>query len=278
MNAERVSVIRRSLEERTTEDLARIYRQHDDVEWSQDAFRAIEQILLQRGEPIPAVHSSEPAGEQAFSDRPETAAVVPRPVEDGRWRRTFAIVIALAAVATHLIPPGAGHLLLNRTPRGVTWFIAAKVLRLSSLYSGVGVVAEFLIRLAAVVDVILVAMPPSRLPRWRRVALYSVVLVSVNLAVVSALTEFGVETFVNSSGSMMPALVPGDLIVVNKAVYRFREPRRGDVVIYPHPHDERLFSIHRIVAVPGEEIVIRGREVYVGGHRLNEPTLVQIGF
>jgi signal peptidase I len=87
------------------------------------------------------------------------------------------------------------------------------------------------------------------------------ILVAVLLALL--IRTFVVQAFKIPSGSMIPTLVVGDHILVNKFLYRFRDPARGDVVVFKYPVDESRDFIKRIVAVGGEEISIKDRQVFV---------------
>jgi len=73
--------------------------------------------------------------------------------------------------------------------------------------------------------------------------------------------------------SMAPTLLAGDYILTDNAVYRSRDPRRGDIIVFKYPPDERREFVKRIVALPGEEVFVRGREVHVNGTLLEEPYL-----
>jgi signal peptidase I len=84
---------------------------------------------------------------------------------------------------------------------------------------------------------------------------------------VFVLRSFLFEPFKIPSGSMVPTLLVGDLILVNKFDYGVRlpvlnkkviankDPQRGDVVVFRYPPDPRLDYIKRVVGVPGDEIV-----------------------
>jgi signal peptidase I len=87
------------------------------------------------------------------------------------------------------------------------------------------------------------------------------ILVAVLLALL--IRTFVVQAFKIPSGSMIPTLVVGDHILVNKFLYRFRDPARGDVVVFKYPVDESRDFIKRIVAVGGEEVFIRDREIFI---------------
>jgi signal peptidase I len=91
------------------------------------------------------------------------------------------------------------------------------------------------------------------------------------------LRSFLVEPFRIPSGSMMPTLLVGDFILVNKFAYGLRwpvlnskfldlgEPERGDVVVFRFPGDESIDYIKRVVGVPGDQIYYRNKTLYVNG-------------
>ncbi|WP_457665798.1 signal peptidase I [Thiolapillus sp.] len=91
------------------------------------------------------------------------------------------------------------------------------------------------------------------------------------------LRAFVVEPFRIPSGSMMPTLLVGDFILVNKYAYGLRapvtktkfvdvgEPERGDVVVFRYPRDPKLDYIKRLVGLPGDRIAYRNKVLYVNG-------------
>lgn len=91
------------------------------------------------------------------------------------------------------------------------------------------------------------------------------------------LRAFVVEPFRIPSGSMMPTLLVGDFILVNKYAYGLRapvtknklvdvgEPARGDVVVFRYPSDPKLDYIKRLVGLPGDRIAYRNKVLYVNG-------------
>ena len=97
------------------------------------------------------------------------------------------------------------------------------------------------------------------------------------IAAVFVLRSFLFEPFKIPSGSMVPTLLVGDLILVNKFEYGVRlpvintkviangDPQRGDVVVFRYPPDPRLDYIKRVVGVPGDEIVYAGQKLSVNG-------------
>src|ERR687886_920713 len=82
---------------------------------------------------------------------------------------------------------------------------------------------------------------------------------------------FVVEAFYIPTESMIPTLEVGDRVFVNKFVYRFAQPERGDVVVFKSVEDggdEEL--IKRIVGVPGDEVIVRNGVLFVNNERWEE--------
>lgn len=85
----------------------------------------------------------------------------------------------------------------------------------------------------------------------------------------------GLNTFILQgsyipSASMMNTLIEGDYIWVNKAAYYFREPRRGDVVVFNFPLDPSRDFIKRLIGLPGDEIEIRDKKLYINQKPVEE--------
>lgn len=107
-----------------------------------------------------------------------------------------------------------------------------------------------------------VGKPVARTRRKSVVREYvEAILVAVLLALL--IRTFVVQAFKIPSGSMMPTLLVGDHILVNKFVYRFRDPARGDVVVFKYPLEEHRDFIKRIIGVGGDTVTIRERQVYI---------------
>ena len=113
--------------------------------------------------------------------------------------------------------------------------------------------------------------PTSETTRRRLPAAWRENLESILWAVALALAirTFIVAPFKIPSGSMRPTLIEGDRILVNKFLYRFREPRRGDIVVFRYPEDRKRSFIKRLIAVGGDTVEIREGAVYGNGQRLD---------
>jgi signal peptidase I len=69
------------------------------------------------------------------------------------------------------------------------------------------------------------------------------------------------------TGSMIPTIQIGDHMVVNRIPYYYKDPIRGDIVVF---EEGGIPLVKRIIALPGEEIDIIDHEVYINGKKLDE--------
>ena len=99
------------------------------------------------------------------------------------------------------------------------------------------------------------------------------------------LRSFIVEPFKIPSGSMMPTLLIGDFILVNKYDYGIRlpvlntkiidngTPQRGDIVVFRYPDDPSIPFIKRIVGLPGDHIAYYDKTLYINGRPMLQESL-----
>lgn len=94
----------------------------------------------------------------------------------------------------------------------------------------------------------------------------------LSLAVILAIIVriFLCEPYYIPSWSMSPVLQPGDKILVNKLGYRIEPLKRGDIVVFKFPLDEKKDYIKRIIALPGETIEGKDNKILINGQDLKE--------
>jgi signal peptidase I len=85
--------------------------------------------------------------------------------------------------------------------------------------------------------------------------------------------NFVVQTVHVLGVSMVPTLQDGDYLIATKNHFPFPSPERGDIVILKAPTDNSRDFIKRVIAMPGERILIRDSHVYIDGRMLEEPYL-----
>ena len=100
------------------------------------------------------------------------------------------------------------------------------------------------------------------------------------ILVVFLLRSFLVEPFKIPSGSMLPTLLVGDFILVNKFTYGIRlpvvnvkiadmnQPKRGEVMVFRYPVNPSLDYIKRVVGLPGDEVVYRNKRLTINGKQI----------
>ncbi|MEW6056852.1 MAG: signal peptidase I [Bdellovibrionota bacterium] len=100
-----------------------------------------------------------------------------------------------------------------------------------------------------------------------------------------------IEPFKIPSGSMIPTLMVGDYIFVNKLAYGLKVPfsdwitdrpsylipgagpKHGEVIVFKYPRDESIHYIKRVIAVPGDQVRVENKQVFVNGKPLNRRSL-----
>jgi signal peptidase I len=87
--------------------------------------------------------------------------------------------------------------------------------------------------------------------------------------------QFGVEAFKIPSGSMIPTLAIGDHLLVNKFIYgpripftdsrifTWKEPKRGEIIVFRYPENESKNFIKRVVGLPGDKIEIKNGKLFI---------------
>jgi signal peptidase I len=85
---------------------------------------------------------------------------------------------------------------------------------------------------------------------------------------------FLVQPFKIPTGSMRPTLIESDRILVNKLLYRFRDPQRGDIIVFKYPPDQKRDFIKRLIAIGGETVEIKRGDIYINGEELTDPEII----
>ena len=98
----------------------------------------------------------------------------------------------------------------------------------------------------------------------------------ISLIIALVITTFMKPTIVKHY-SMQPTLDENDFLIINRLLYTRGTPERGDIIVFESNQmdnngDQKLL-IKRIIALPGEEIEIRGGQVYINEELLTEPYL-----
>jgi signal peptidase I len=136
----------------------------------------------------------------------------------------------------------------------------------------------FAVWLGAIIDAWREAKRAEPQPRreWQVSGLYVLLFLIGNAALyfglASHMRDHLVQAFNIPSESMTPSVLRGDYVFTDK---RYNCPNckgrvtRGDVGVFVYPNDRTLYYIKRVIGLPGDRVVIKGRELYVDGRRLS---------
>jgi signal peptidase I len=108
---------------------------------------------------------------------------------------------------------------------------------------------------------------------------------AIGIAILLALfiRTFVVQAFKIPSGSMLPTLLIGDHLLVNKFIYGIKipfsgkllvpikDPESGDIIVFKFPRDRSIDYIKRVVGVPGDRIEVKDKKLYRNGKRAEDP-------
>lgn len=186
---------------------------------------------------------------------------------------------------------GLGQISCGKIKRGVFIYIAGLLLTpvaiiiltksiapFNILISGALYVGLFLF---AIIDAISIARNPENTLRMKPIIGY-ILLVAIWQAdsrivkpiIAGTVKQDFVQAYKIPSGDMKPTLLVGDQILVDKHIYQSSEPNRGDIVIFPFPVNPKQDFIKRVVAIGGDTIEIKEKQVYLNGELLSEPYAV----
>ena len=100
-----------------------------------------------------------------------------------------------------------------------------------------------------------------------------VIIVGTAFILALLIQQFVVKPFYIPSESMENTLIKGDRVLVNRFIYRFTDPKPGDVVVFHPPSSPKEDYIKRVVAVAGDTVEVRDGKLYVNGVAKDEPYL-----
>jgi signal peptidase I len=187
---------------------------------------------------------------------------------------------AVAAILAFALPPGVGQAYLGLSRRAVTWFVSFVLLGLAvplampALGAALGyrtacllyVVAVAARWIAPLIDVL--ALKQERFDRTKTPLLVGLAVGGVIAALfANALPTrlLLLESFKVPGGSMIPTLLVGDRIFVDKLVYRTRAPRAGEVMVFAFPENHEQDFIKRVILMPGNTLEVKDGHPWING-------------
>ena len=104
----------------------------------------------------------------------------------------------------------------------------------------------------------------------RTVGIWAFKIILVCLLALVIVFYFGRQVK-NSGDSMRPAVLDGDIVLVNRMIYDASKPKRGDIIVFkPNGNENARSYIKRIIGLPGETVQIVDGYVYIDGQMLDE--------
>ena len=88
-------------------------------------------------------------------------------------------------------------------------------------------------------------------------------VVVISLAIIIPVRYFLIQPFYVKGASMEPSFYDHEYLIIDEISYRFREPSRGEILVFKYPKDPSQYFIKRIIALPGEKIEIKDGKVFV---------------
>jgi signal peptidase I len=172
-------------------------------------------------------------------------------IEDLTFKKALltCLLLALIGVAFQIIPLGLTFLKINN------------------------VIFDLIISIAGLVVAISILKVRFNTTVLKSIGLYvSTIVFAVCLALL--VRTFVIQAFKIPSGTMKQSILVGDHILVNKFIYAFKEPQKGDIIVFKYPVKPEKDFIKRVVGLPEDTIEGRDKIIYVNNEPLEEPYAV----
>ncbi len=97
------------------------------------------------------------------------------------------------------------------------------------------------------------------------------------LILVLLIQKFYLGNFMVPTGSMIPSIVPRDRLFGNMAIYKFKEPSRGDIIVFKEPVENKVLYTKRLMGLPGELVGIEGEKFVADGKVVGDRRYSNLG-
>ncbi len=95
-------------------------------------------------------------------------------------------------------------------------------------------------------------------------------VVIISLVIIIPVRYFVLQPFFVKGASMEPNFFDHEYLVIDEISYRFKEPQRGEIVVFRYPKDPRQYFIKRIIGLPNETLEIKDNSIFINGIRIEE--------
>lgn len=106
-------------------------------------------------------------------------------------------------------------------------------------------------------------------------------IAAIAVAIILPVRYFLVQPFIVKGASMQPSYYENEYLIIDELTYRFRDPERGETVVFHPPGNETQYYIKRVIGIPGETVEVRDGKViifndeYLNGITLDETYLIE---
>jgi len=117
--------------------------------------------------------------------------------------------------------------------------------------------------------------PKERSTAWREIWEFAKVII-LALVIALPIRYFIAQPFIVKGQSMEPNFDDREYLVIDELTYQFREPERGEVVVFRYPNNTKEFFIKRIIGLPGETVTVKNGQISIkDGSENGEPFILQ---
>lgn len=174
-----------------------------------------------------------------------------------------------------IVAPGLGHAFVGHAGRGAVWLLAPFAafwiyIAVAHEPSTLGVLAAlggmvFVGYVGGIVDAAMIPVRKHRPTSVPAIVAFAIAPIVLAPTVAVMLRVLVIEAFKVPSGAMIPTIAVGDHLFVDKAVYRGRAPKRGEVFVFKFPERPEQDFVKRAIAVAGDKLEVRGGHPVING-------------
>lgn len=186
---------------------------------------------------------------------------------------------------------GLGQMACGKIKRGIFLYIISEILLIAAAFIAIqplpmfNIIAAGLIFISvysfALIDSILLAKNPDNTLKFQPLIGYSllVIISLVNSSFVQpvlskTIKDNYIQAFKIPNASMMPSLLIGDHLLVDKQAYKNNSPKRGDIIVFDLPEDTSRIFIRRVVGSGGDVIEIKNKQLYINDKQYHEDYII----
>lgn len=192
----------------------------------------------------------------------------------------------VVALLLSLITPGLGQMYNGQLRRGITLYLAGFLLATILSFTGMffkfyGMILSLVIILGFLLFILLdvlfgaIKLKKIALTSYNKWYIYLVIFLISTFVIGPLLSGFIRSNIVRAykipSSGMEPTLLVGDYLIANVQYYKNEKPKRGDIIIFPHPKDASKDFIKRVIASEGEKLEIVHNKIYISDRLIEDP-------